>query len=263
MEDPQKKAGQDLTALSQWMNKVLALAYDITNNVKYSDDDHLAFMALCFLGKQIDHTKSILTLMPSTDVVLISRSMLEGLCQLLWASQDPTVRPLRWRAFALIHDWRVLQAKIAKGEQVDSEQRADIENALKEHGNQFLTPTALKALGKGETLPPDPYCNDWRTGRQIKQTFEMVKGEVLYQEFYKPFSDWHHWGAGGLGKVIKIQNNRVAYLPRNPSDSEATLAIAIQCLLQTVTLINAHLNIEFATKIAELRDGYIAWGEKH
>jgi hypothetical protein len=85
MDDVHQKADRDLPALRQWVDKLLALANGMMDNVQNSEDDHLAFMGLCFLNKQIDHTKSILALIPNRDVILISRSMIEGLCQLLWA----------------------------------------------------------------------------------------------------------------------------------------------------------------------------------
>jgi hypothetical protein len=80
MEDVRERAKRDLPRLRQSVSELLALANEITENVPYSERDHLAFMALCFLSKQIDHTKSVLVLIPSRDVILIARSMIEGLC---------------------------------------------------------------------------------------------------------------------------------------------------------------------------------------
>jgi hypothetical protein len=139
MEDARQRAQRDLPRLRRSVKELLALAHEITENVAYSEKDHLAFMALCFLSKQIDHTQSVLALIPSRDVILIARSMIEGLCQLLWAAQEPDRLPLQWRAFAWVHDWRVMQAKNATGEAINPEQRAAIENALDLYGDQFLT----------------------------------------------------------------------------------------------------------------------------
>src|SRR5688572_11319416 len=95
MEDARQRAQRDLPRLRQSVKELLALAHEITENVAYSEKDHLAFMALCFLSKQIDHTQSVLALIPSRDVILIARSMIEGLCQLLWAAQEPDRLPLQ------------------------------------------------------------------------------------------------------------------------------------------------------------------------
>src|SRR5574337_145776 len=261
MEDVRQRAERDLPVLRQWVDRSLALAQEMTNNVRHSENDHLAFMAVCFLVKQIDHARSILALIPSRDVILIARSMIEGLCQLLWAGRDPDALPFRWRAFAWVHDWRVIQAKIAAGELVDPEWRAAIEGALRKYGDQFLTTKAREARDKGASPPPDPYYKDWRTGRQIRQIFESVEGEDLYRKLYEPFSDWQHWGAGGFKKAIVPQENRIVYSSLSATDAATALATAIQCLLQTVKFVDEYLDLGLTSKISELRDGYIAWGK--
>jgi hypothetical protein len=249
-----EKAKRDLPALRQWVNRLLALAHEMILHVRYSEEDHLGFMALCFLSKQIDHLKSIVTLTPSRDAVLVARSMIEGLCQLLWAAADPATRPLQWRAFAWVHDWRVMQAKVAQGELVDPERRTAIENALRQYGDQFLTSKARQARDQGAPLPPDPYHDNWRCGRQMRQICEAVRGEDLYRRLYEPFSDWHHWGVRGLGEAIERQGNRVVYSSLSPADSAAALASGFRCLLQTVELTDRHLGMGLASKVSELRN---------
>lgn len=263
MEDVHQRAERDLPGLRQWVDRLLTLAHEMTDNVRHSENDHLAFMAVCFLVKQIDHTRSILALIPSRDVILIARSMIEGLCQLLWAARDPDVLPFRWRAFAWVHDWRVMQAKIATGEPADPERRAAIEVAVRTYGDQFLTTKARKALDKSASPSADPYHKDWRIGRGIRQICESVGGGDLYRKLYAPFSDWQHWGAGGFGKTMVRQGDRIVYSSLSPTDAVTALATAFQCLFQTVELVDEHLGIGLTSKISELRDGYIAWGKSH
>ncbi len=133
-----------------WLDKLLAL--DACDDTRFCDQDHLAFMALCFLSKQIDHTKSILVLIPSRDTILIARSMIEGLCQLLWAVKDPDVRPRQWRAFAWDHDWRLVQAKIKGGESIDPEVLKGIQDGLRRFGNQFLKERERVAFRPGNAV---------------------------------------------------------------------------------------------------------------
>jgi hypothetical protein len=261
MEDARQRAQRDLPRLRQSVKELLALAHEITENVAYSEKDHLAFMALCFLSKQIDHTQSVLALIPSRDVILIARSMIEGLCQLLWAAQEPDRLPLQWRAFAWVHDWRVMQAKNATGEAINPEQRAAIENALDLYGDQLLTTKAKKAQDNGIPLPADPYHKDWRIGRQIFQICESIGATDLYRYLYDPFSDWHHWGAGGLGEAITRPENQVVYSSLSPTDIASALAVAFQCLWQTVELTNQHLGLGMTSKISELRNEYLS-GQK-
>jgi hypothetical protein len=168
---------------------------------------------------------------------------------------------LQWRAFAWVHDWRVVQAKSAAGEPVNPEQRAGIESALDLYGDQFLTPKAKKAQDNGTPLPADPYHKDWRIGHQIWQICESVGGIDLYRHLYDPFSDWHHWGAGGLGEAITRQENQVVYSSLSPTDTASALAVAFQCLWQTVELTDQHLGLGMTSKISELRNEYIS-GQK-
>lgn len=83
--------------LRQPLADLLAVAQAVTGEVRFQDDDALAFMAVCFLSKQVGHAQSVLLLGESTDVVLIVRAMLEGACQLRWAALEPALRAQRWR----------------------------------------------------------------------------------------------------------------------------------------------------------------------
>lgn len=262
MNNIDERAEKNLPGLHEWVDRLLTLANKTLADIQYSDEDHLGFMSLCFLSKQIDHMQSIVTLIPSRDVNLIARSMIEGLFQLLWAAKEPGTFPIQWRAFACIHDWRAMQARVALGETATPEQRTAIENGLLKHGDQFLTKKAREAQKQGNLLPPDPYYPNWRCGQSIQQICESVGGETLYRKLYGPFSDWHHWGVVGFAEVIVRQENGVVYSSMSPTDSAAALACGFQCLLQTIELTDKHLNIGLASKISELQNGYIAWHQK-
>ena len=253
--DRARKASKDLRS---WADELLALADGIMRHVRYSEDDHFGFMALCFIGKQVDHMKSILVLDESPDVVLIARSMIEGLCQLLWTVKDPCARGLQWRAYSYIQDWRVMEEKIAAGERVDRETHARIEEGIRLYGDQFLTSEARKKRTRGEPLPRDPYRKSW-TGHQVRQICEEVKGELLYLHLYRPFSDYHHWSPSGLGIAVKRQQNEVVYSSRLPQRAAAALSTAFHCLLQTVEEVDKHLELEVAGRVVKLRDRFIAW----
>src|SRR5882672_4123436 len=109
MKDTHRNAAR-VPGLCQRLKGLVAFAEAI-DHIRYREQDHLAFMALCFLSKQIDHAKSIIALVPGRDTILIARSMIEGLCQLLWAAKAPNVLPLQWRTFAYVHDWRIMRSK--------------------------------------------------------------------------------------------------------------------------------------------------------
>ena len=183
----EEKCHQALSGLETWINKLLDLANETVENAESLDDDHLGFLALCFLSRQIDHIQSIVTLVPNRDATLIARSMIEGLCQLLWAGQEPMSRPLKWRAFAYIHDWRLMMAKINRGELVDPNQKESNELAIQEYGWFFYTKEAKLAIRQNQPLPSDPYHKTWTCGTQLKQICDCVDAGDLHKEVYSSF----------------------------------------------------------------------------
>jgi len=246
---------QDLPELCQFGNKLLVLAEEVLANAKYSEDDHLGFMSLCFLSKQTGHMQSILTLSPSRDAILIARSMIEGLCQLLWAAVEPE-RSLNWRAFALVHDLRVLESKEAQGETL-SLARQDIESKLSEYGEPFLNKKG-KTLDKNRPLMSKHYHYNWRCDKRIRDICDTVGGTDLYNKLYEQFSDWHHWGVAGLGSAIEQHADGVVYYTLSSSDSASALACGFQCLLQTMEITDKRLCTGVESKIYEINNEYIA-----
>jgi hypothetical protein len=255
----EEKLQQALSGLEEWINKLLDLARETVEGAEYLDDDHLGFMALCFLSRQIDHVQSIVTLVPNRDAILIARSMIEGLCQLLWAAQKPKDRPLKWRAFAYIYDWRLQQLKIARGESIDLNQQKLNEMGIQEYGKLFYTKEARLAVSQNQTLPTDPYFKNWTCGTQIKQICDCVDAGDLYKEVYSSFSDWHHWGTAGIGKTLSWNENKVTFSSSSSSNSAMALATGFQCLLQTLELTNKHLSLARESQIYSIGDGYIKW----
>jgi hypothetical protein len=248
----------DLSKWREWLNRLIQLANQMVQGSTYSEEDHLGFMALCFVSKQIDHAISVLGLIPRRDAILIARSMIEGLVQLLWAAKDPDVLPLKWRQFAWVHDWRLMREKIARGEVVDEEQRLSIEGGLRQFGEQFLTPKGRKARDRGTKMPADPYHSNWRCGQQIRHICESVEGDVLYKGPYARFSGWHHWDAEGLGQTIDREGTQVFYSSLSERDSISAIATAFQCLFQTAEIVNGRLALGFGPKLVELRESYLA-----
>lgn len=257
MSKHNQKAKQDLPGLRRWASKLLALSDEI-GKIRYSENDHFGFMALSFLGKQREHMKSIIILNESPDVVLIARSMIEGLCQLLWAFKDPNILGLQWRAYSFIQDFRTIQTKIAAGESVAEESRAKNEEGLRLYGDQFLTPKERNKRDKGVPLKKDPYRKNWMK-HQVRQICEKVEGELLYEHLYRPFSGYHHWDPRGLAIAIKRDQNRVLYSAKSIEYAASALAVGFQCLLQILEVVDRHLELDIASRLAQLRDGYIAW----
>ena len=235
----QREAEDDVTKLRRCVAELLALAEEtLTDRIQFDQNNHLLFLALLFTTKQTEHARSVLTLGESPDAALITRSMLEGLNQLLWAAQEPDDRPLRWRAFAYVRDWRMMKAQEAAGEIVPADRKKQIQEGLQQFGNLFLSRQAQEAKSKGLPLPDDPYVKNWYQERE-KEIFSAVGGEVAYKELYGPASEWHHWRVGGLGSMLKFdeQTQTFTWTINNREITAGALATAFLCLWQTLSTL--------------------------
>ncbi len=254
---PRLHAERDVPRLQDHARQLHALASEATRDVRYRADDDFAFMALSFLSKQLDHLQAILLLGLHRDATLIARSMLEGLSQLLWSTADKAGRARRWRNFAWVHDWRVMQAHVARGDSVDALLQQRIEDALHEQGAQFLTAKARRARDKGKEMPNDPYLINW-TGLGVAQLSRETKGEDLYKWIYSTFSDWHHWNTGGLGQAVEHHENQVTYSSPSPTQTATALAVAFQCVMQTLEIVNGHLELGMDLRMQTLLDRFLS-----
>lgn len=108
-------------------------------------------------------------------------------------------------------------------------------------------------------MSDDPYHDNWRTGYGIKDICRDVEGEDMHEYLYVPFSDWHHWGAAGLGQCLSRQDGYVTYSSLSHSESATALAVAFQCVLQTAEIVERNLATGVESKLSELRDDYIRW----
>ena len=210
-------------------------------NTKVDDNDHLGFMSLCFLSKQTDHVDAILKLYPHHDIQLISRTMIEGLTQLLWCFKYPK-KALQWRAFAWVSDWRLSKSIIANGQNVPDEDIKAIEKSMKVYGDIFKK--------KKNLSDSDPYHSNWKCGKSLKDVSSEVEGDSLYKMLYSPFSDWQHWGVTSMGAMIKRKENSISYGGNNPKTQLcAPLAVAFQCLYQVLKLVDEHHNVDISEQL--------------
>jgi len=224
----------------------------------FDPQNHLAFMALTFAVKQNEHARSVLQLDQSVDAVLITRSMFEGLSQLLWAGQAPQERPLRWRAFPFILDWRRMRRQLVAGQAVPDERQRAIAEGLRRHGEYFLTPRALDAQARGLPLPDDPYAKNWY-GENEKDIFTAAGADRIYDEVYGPFSEWHHWRPGAFGHLLQFDEACTTFMmdTRNPSFTAMALAGGFQCLWQTMSFLENILLGRLRADLDRLYESYV------
>jgi Family of unknown function (DUF5677) len=257
-----EKVKRDLPILREKLDELRELALAIPpKGFEYDEGNHFAFMCLMFLAKQKEHASSVLYLIDGEhyrDAGLVVRSMCEGLVQLKWTALDLENRPLRWRAFAWICDWRTMNAKVAEGVAVKDEDREKICEAIDRFGDLFLTKKALDCRRKGKPLPVDPYSKDWLGGRGYSSIFSEIKGQALRQGIYSPLSSWHHWTCEEMGRVILRDSNRVTWLPPSIREAARSLATAFQCLYEVVEVADIYLELGYSKQLGTVRDSFVS-----
>lgn len=253
-------AAKRLPALVEWLKRAANECKAMFPGVKYSDDDDFAFMALCFFGKQLDHAESLLRLVPLKDSVLIARCMVEGLCQLLWAAGDMKIRPVRWRAFAAVHDFRRLHRSPAVGWTPSAEDLQTLQDALRESEDLILSKKAKALRTRGQPLPSDPYHRDWRAGETITDIIRSVGDPQILDFAYGPYSSWAHWSPESFGDRLEGHEAGITYRsPVSHLHASFATAVATPCLLQTAHLLGSHLELPQVAAIEQLRDHFAEW----
>lgn len=219
------------------LERVVNLIAAYKESKKYDENDHFAFMALTFLSKQHTHARTIATLQDSRDSLLIARTMLEGLMLLLWTELEPAERALQWRAFAIVHDWRLFQQLVARGESFEQAKLDETELRLKGYRKLVFKPGALKDLSAGRPLPPDPYRKHWPTVT-LEDIFNEVGEPQLYGGIYAHFCAYHHWAITGFVGSLRRNQSYVGYVDVNPTDGIMAVLCAAACLTQTAQIRN-------------------------
>lgn len=225
-----------------------------TPRVRIAIRSHLRFMLASFAVKQIEHSHSLLKLKSSIDTALIARSMLEGLTQMLWVTKDPRRRPLLWRAFAFVIDWRLLQRQRSQGLTIDPAIERHTRRGINHYGKWFLTKEARRELAAGKPLPKDPYTKNWY-GERETDIFRDVGGTILLEGAYVPFSEWHHWRPGAFGRLLSFDESTSTFsmTTSDPSQLAMALATGFQCLWQTMQVFNARCRLGIGRDLQRLR----------
>jgi hypothetical protein len=234
--------------------RALMELHDQVFRLNIGQRSHMRFMLASFAAKQHHHAESLLKLGSSPDTMLIARSMLEGLSQLLWAMKQPRRRPLQWRAFAFVSDWRLSQQRVAQGLPIDPTICTRTTTGLRQHGRWFLTKQAREARAAGRPLPPDPYVKNWY-GERESEIFRDIGGELLLEHAYAPFSEWHHWRIAGLARLISFDptTREFSMTATNPSGAATATACGFQCLWQTMQLLNSRCHLGLGHHLRALR----------
>jgi hypothetical protein len=251
--NPEERARGDLRDLRSNLRALVVSARGAFP-VNIGQRSHLCFMLAAFAVKQSEHANSLLMLRSNPDTMLIARTMLEGLSQILWAAKRPKQRPLLWRSFAFVADWRQMQRQLANGLSIDPVIERGIRTGLRRFGHKFHTKEARTARLLGRALPADPYVKNWY-GERESEILRDVGGEDLLKHAYGPFSEWHHWRIGAIGRLLSFDQKSGCFTMPDASLANVAMATAcaFQCLWQTMQLLNARCRLRMGREIQSLR----------
>lgn len=225
-------------------------------SLKARDEDHLAFMAITFAAKQRLHFESMGVLASAgcyADLATIARVMLDGLTVLKWSAHQPDERPLAWRAYSLVLDYKLLQQKRTRGDPVDESHEQEVMRRLDEHGHRFLK--------RGSSVGTREYRTRWYVGddgKQItlEQMMQAIGADPLY-DLYDEWSGWLHWNARGVGQGIHRGEQQVSLAWNTENAGAAPLAVGFQALVETLAFLEGHLHLQRRAELDAVVNAYL------
>ena len=252
----------DVPILGQYCHDCHNLALEtFAPSISTNEADHFGFMAVCFVRTQLTHSESCLTLVNQNLLIgseVIARVMLKGAILLAWAGLEPSIRPLRWRAFCLVLDWRTICELESEGKTVDQNQKAEIEDRLREFP-EFLT---KKAHQHGCEKYKDPYQKTWTVDSDgaklsIPQMATELKDPNL-KLLYDSLSQHIHWTPLGFGQGIKRSDDRVSISFNTSRLCAQVLSAHFLALVTTFNAAAQHFNLPNLVKLHQLVKNYQA-----
>ncbi len=247
--------------MAECLTHLCAVAASITTGMTIEALDTFPCMAACYLEKQIEHARGILLLGAHPDARLVARAMLEGFWQLSWASQDQDVRAHRWMTFAYVCDWRTIQHREARGDEVPANERAVVAEGLAQFGPQFLRrkPRAVP-LANGTTMM-DPYSSSWH-GKSVGELAREAHDESEYVRAYALFSDRGHWDTAEAGRSLDLAHGKVLFSGASPEGWASALHIGFEYLFRTAMLVDTTLSRDRSGALEDVIQRYAARGRE-
>lgn len=248
----------EIPKLHSYAVELADLTREMLPKVRHEEYDHLMFMTSTFVCKQLGHTKSVLTLVDSgqhADALSIARVMVEGLAILLWANVEPNERPLNWRAYVLID-----QFKRSVGQPDYSEHQEYLETMLDKYCRNYLYKD-YKNKPQRE-ITPDSYLSNWRRDKDndknklntitIEKIFDAVGLKDVHDGFYDPASGWLHWDSFSMAQTIerKADGGIICGIDKKYMGVQA-ISNAIFALFGSTRLLDEHLKLGFSDRLMD------------
>lgn len=224
------------------MREMLSRVDSAIRGIKFDVDDSFGLMLLCYNSRFTEHATAVLQLQLHPDAELVARSALEGIWQLKWTSQDTAVRAHRWRSFAPIRDWRVLQRQRAAGEAIAPRLERAVADGMAVHGALHTRAKAKRIASSGGAVPGDPYETRWH-GMTAKQLADAVGAEEEYAVIYSDFSERHHWDLGDIIQRLAVDGQKMTWTSQSPSATLIAFATVFSCYVEAATLLDSHFSL--------------------
>jgi hypothetical protein len=249
---------KEIPKLRSYAFELANLTLDILKQSKYEEYDHLMFMTSTFVCKQLGHIKSVLTLTDFgqyKDALSIARVMIEGYAILLWANKEPTVRPLNWRAYVLIDQFRR-----SFGRPDYAEHQEYLEIMLDRYCRKYLR-DEYKTKPQRDIVP-DNYLGTWRRDDSndknkfititIEKVFEDVGLKEIHDHLYDPASGWMHWDSFSMAETIERKADGGIICGLDPKYlGAAAIASGMQALFGSASLLDEHLKLGFSARLMD------------
>ena len=151
-------------------------------------------MCKVFLERQLSQIESLIKLDNKDDIILIARSMFEGALYLAYSVKKPEMCK-RWRLYTFVIDIERMKKYKIEGKDIPSEIEKKINENKEEVDRLFM-------------LDNGSYAFTWHGKKSIRKIASEINDEFLrlYDTYYSPMSEYHHWGVASLVRRYKILN---------------------------------------------------------
>jgi hypothetical protein len=262
-ERRQKFARAALPQLRTVADELESLTTDIFDKrIAYTKDDGASVMVLSFVTKQVEHLRSVRTLIASNshrDALLIARTMAEGLARLLWAYQCKPDRTELWLWYGAILDWRQTLKNQRQGIAADPREKAELQALVAQHGPAYYTDFVRKGLAEAAKpnapsfkMPKDPWRTNW-TDTSVETMFDKVGLKGLYEQTYRRTSEWVHWGPRAILRAMEpVEWGIAGFSEEDWPDAALALSLGCLALLLSLERLDNQFSLGHSERLTEL-----------
>ncbi|MCS0333507.1 DUF5677 domain-containing protein [Vibrio diabolicus] len=212
-----------LKSLNDIAKEVETVGQEIYSGFNGDMRNDLHYMCKSFSKRQLAQLRSLVLLEGSDDAILIARSMFEGSLYLSYSFRDREMCR-RWRLFCCVVD---LQRIESSDEVVPEDVQKQID-ALKPEVDRLFK------RDNGE------YHMYWYGNKSIKKIARLVDEQYLYlyETYYSPMSEYHHWATAAFGKRYRLEGNEIVETNSNQVKLERAnaLCMALSSIFSTLRL---------------------------